>query len=142
MAVARENEVTCVGVAAGVAAPDWRLDHPSSVRVLAFAPDGSILATASERNVRVWDIATGKCRWKAPAFPRRVEAASFAADGRTVLAAGRSREVVVYDASTGVERTRLAFDIGDLCSLSVAASGTTAAACGGQRTAVVWDVEG
>ena len=43
-----------------------RLDHSGPVQGLGFSPDGKILATRQDKNVRLWEVASGRevARWE------------------------------------------------------------------------------
>jgi WD40 repeat protein len=55
---------------------------PPEVHALVFAPDGKTLATASERVVRLWDVATGQERQKLQTGNSRIGFAAFSPDGK------------------------------------------------------------
>lgn len=60
----------------------YRLPHDSIVGVLAFSPDGKVLATGSwDGTARVWDTATGSELMRLPHIGRVYDVA-FSPDGR------------------------------------------------------------
>ncbi|KAF3917732.1 Xenin [Dactylellina cionopaga] len=66
---------------------------------IAFSRDGKILATASKRNVSIWDLATGslqrfKGQWDLP------KAVAFGPDGQVIVFGTDSRAVMLRDLST------------------------------------------
>ena len=72
LALAQKNRVTWHSLADHATLPFGGLDHPSPVNVLAFSPDGTALAAATERTVHVWVVATGAAvEGPGPAAPRR-----------------------------------------------------------------------
>lgn len=65
-----------------------RLPHDRPIGALAFHPGGRWLLTASyDRTARVWDVASGRERWRSP-HGGYVADARFAPDGRSVLTGG------------------------------------------------------
>ncbi|MFF3484346.1 helix-turn-helix domain-containing protein [Streptomyces sp. NPDC002701] len=72
----------------------------SSVRGMAFSPDGRTVAAASALAVRVWDVATGRTRHRFTSHPDP-QAVTFGPDGRTVAAAGGDGLVQVWEVATG-----------------------------------------
>jgi len=76
--------------------------HTLEVFTVAFSPDGKRLASASNREVKVWDAATGKEVYTYPIRGTNVYGLAFSPDGKT-LAVGVSRDVKLLDAATGKE---------------------------------------
>jgi WD40 repeat protein len=71
--------------------------HTNRIKGLAYSPDGSMLATASQDGtVRLWDAETGVQRACYDWEMGRLGCVAFAPDGMTV-AAGGQRDVVVWD---------------------------------------------
>jgi WD40 repeat protein len=69
-------------------------------RRLAFSPDGRVLALASQDDLHLWEVTTGRELWHY-GYPTFFSVA-FAPDGRT-LAAGRDSMVRMCDVATGRE---------------------------------------
>lgn len=66
---------------------------------LAFAPDGSTIATgASAGEVKLWDVATGDCQKTATlAANQSVFSLTFAADGKTLATIEQGRGIKLWD---------------------------------------------
>jgi serine/threonine protein kinase/WD40 repeat protein len=80
--------------------------NPGAVTALAYSPDGSLLATASHRLTRpfevliaVRDASTGEIRDQIPA-PHVVEELAFDATGERLAAGDRAGNVVLWDLTT------------------------------------------
>jgi hypothetical protein len=72
--------------------------HKGQVLSVAFAPDGSTVATGSfDFTVRLWDVATGKERASFKWDIGRVYAVTYAPDGFRLAAGGDLGRVVVWD---------------------------------------------
>lgn len=79
--------------------------HPTHTRGVAFAPDGTALASCCEQAVRVWSLPAAEQRWSRPLsgklqpwrIPLRL---GYAPDSRTV-AVGDGNDALVLDATTG-----------------------------------------
>lgn len=90
----------------GETAPELELPHSSHVRSLAFAPDGRLIATASDDgSVRVWDLA-GSLLWSS-AHEGTAWWVGFDPSGKTLASAGEDGCVVLRDARSGAVRQTL-----------------------------------
>jgi outer membrane protein assembly factor BamB len=77
--------------------------HSSEIYTVAFSADGQLLASASGREVKVWDVGTGKERLTyAIKGSGSVYGLAFSPDGGRV-AVGVAKQVKVLDARTGQE---------------------------------------
>jgi len=116
--------------------------HDTRVTGLAFTPDGKSIASAVDAEVRVWDAATGKQRFRMGP-PARI---GTWWDGVGVLSADRMfsgggrRGVRTWEASTGQEAEVLALrEIRRLFAVRVEPSGKALIAVGSLRGATVPD---
>jgi RNA polymerase sigma factor (sigma-70 family) len=79
--------------------------HQEGIEVVAYAPDGKRIATASQDgSVRLWDTATGREVRRLEAKDGMVYAMAFAPDGRTIASGGRRKAIHLWDVATGQER--------------------------------------
>jgi WD40 repeat protein len=94
--------------------------HERGVNGVAFNPDGTRLASASDdHTVRLWEVADGRLLREFPGHTGKVSAVSFSPDGRLLASGavepddrlpGSSAEdsrVIVWDAASGEERVRI-----------------------------------
>ena len=127
-------------------APKWKsgrtfeVGKRSSRLAISFAPDGKTLATAaSERVVRLWDVATGK--EKAALVSDKgavgVTTIAFSPDGKTLAAGGPvGARTVLWD--VGTRKPRHVLDM-DATSLAFSPDGHMLA-IGHFKTVTLWDV--
>ena len=72
--------------------------------LVAFAPDGKILASASQRGdgtIRLWDVNTGQLNYTFHGHKRGVELVVFAPDGKTLTSVGWDDAMRLWDVDTG-----------------------------------------
>lgn len=117
------------------------LQHEAPVNVLDVTADGKTLASAGkERNVRIWDVASGTIVNSLDAGGQETLAVVFSADGRLLAAAGRDKIIRIWDLRTGA-----GFELtGHLESVQALAfhpfKNWLASGCTGGRVRI-WDLE-
>ena len=112
-------------------------DWVDSVRSVAFSPDGTRLATASDdKTARVWDTATGTEQLRVT-HNGAVNVVAFSPDG-TRLATATGDRTAVWDAETGAERLQVTHD-GLVKGVAFSPDGTRLATASDDKTARVWD---
>lgn len=101
MAVPGKHEVQLFDVNTGrtIGSP---LKHPSTLRDVAFSPDGKYLATASlDKQARVWSVATQALAYPPFRHYGPVLAVRFGDDARTLFTASADGAVRVWDVARG-----------------------------------------
>lgn len=89
--------------------------HTNRVWGVAFHPDGSLLASASEDGtVRIWDVASKKCVRTLNGDPDGLTGVAFSPDGRLLAASSgkfqgraKNRFIFLWDTNTWEQRLRL-----------------------------------
>jgi RNA polymerase sigma factor (sigma-70 family) len=100
--------------------PDWRTGHHWPVTLLAYSPDGKMLASTQdaigidprisvpEQVICVWETGTGKLRHRLKGPPHCVTALAFTPDSSALVSSYPYVNVAhVWDLATGKERCRL-----------------------------------
>jgi len=133
-------------VATGEALPPFAEGHRSSVLQLAFAGDGSVLATGDRDGVvLVRDAVSGQIRHRLGPHTGYVAVLVASADGRTVLSGGwgEFNVIVAWDATTGRmvrEFENPPFDSSSNHSIALSPDGSLVAVGRGTYRIVIWDV--
>jgi dipeptidyl aminopeptidase/acylaminoacyl peptidase len=86
------------------------LAHPRAVNMVAFSPDGRLLATAGDDNsARVWEVASGRERRRL-LHGNKVYGVAFSPDGRLLATAGWDESARLWDTTSWQERDRITGD--------------------------------
>ena len=83
------------------------------VTSMAFSPDGSILATVSGMNIKLWDITTDQPVYSDSLFTGHtgsITAVAFSPDGSRLAASSLDKTVLLWDVKSGEQKEKL---IGD-----------------------------
>jgi polar amino acid transport system permease protein len=73
------------------------LGHDDTITVLAFSPDGELLASGSaDSTINFWDLDTGRVRWPAIGHWAAVTTMVFDAEGGTMLSGGRDNKIRIW----------------------------------------------
>jgi eukaryotic-like serine/threonine-protein kinase len=105
--------------------------HTSSVRGVAYSPDGHTLASGSmDSMVKLWDTATGREIRTLGGHSDELYGVAFSPDGRTLASASKDRTVKLWETATGREIRTLPADADAVRCLAFSPDGRLLAAAG------------
>ena len=108
---------------------------------LAYSPDGTLLATASNSGdpIRLWDVPAGKVamEWK----QLRATALAFSPQG-LMLATASGKDVILLDVATRKELRRLRGHAAEIKAIAWTPNSAVLASASLDGTVLIWDVSG
>lgn len=117
------------------------LEHGSPLHVIAFSPDGQIIATSGkDGTVRLWDGRTGQALASLSGHEGTVDGLAFAPDGRTLVTAGVDRSVRLWDVRSRRNVAVLYGHGGEIWMAAFAPGGGRVVTASSDLTARIWDV--
>jgi WD40 repeat protein len=116
------------------------LEFNNAVHAVAFSPDGTKLATASEDSTaRIWDAKTGKELHRLE-HDGSVGAVAFSPDGTELATTSTDKTDRIWDANTGKELWRKEHG-GRIGFVAFILDGTKWATASSDKTASIWDIK-
>ncbi|HZT81324.1 MAG TPA: tetratricopeptide repeat protein, partial [Gemmataceae bacterium] len=115
------------------------------VNVLAFSPDGKLLAAGGGRlkgEAWLWDVAAGKQRQPLQGHDYNVTAVAFSPDGKRLATASQDDTIRLWDAATGRGLGVLSGHAGWVLAVAFSPDGKSLASGGLDGTVRLWDVKG
>ena len=103
---------------------------------VAASPDGKVLATASDGDITLWDLATGRPLRTLEGHAGGVYAVAMSGDGTRALSGSADKTLRVWDLATGRLLRTLKGHAGGVYAVAMGGDGTwagccTAGCCGG-----------
>ena len=109
-----------------------------SIEQIAYSPDGSRLAVATQLGIWVYDTQTGRELALLKEHTDTVTSLAYSPDGRTLASGSLDRTILLWDTQTGTRRSTLS-PISGVHSLAYSPDGSTLATGGRHGTVQLWD---
>ncbi len=118
-----------------------RLKHEGAVNAVALSADGKFLATgAADKQVHVWELATGKEIGAFPELKQPVLAVAFTPDGKTLVSGGADKMLHFWQLDPIKDTKQVGVEKGSIDAIAISADGRTLAFGGGDKIIRLWDV--
>lgn len=115
--------------------------HDCEVWGIAFSPDGQLLASASNHDLRLWDVQTGECLRTLTEHTSWVWATAFHPNGHLLASSSHDKTIKFWDVKTGVCLKTLTEHTDWVWSIAFSPDGRTFASAADDLTIKLWDVE-
>jgi WD40 repeat protein len=139
---AADGEVRIFEVATGKRILDLPAAHADTVFGLCFSPDGTKLATgAADRQVKIWDAATGKALKTVEGHTHHVLDVGWRADGKVLASAGADNAVKIWDAATGEQLRSIPGHGKQVTRLTFVGQSINILTCSGDGTVRLWNAD-
>jgi WD40 repeat protein len=113
------------------------LNHPGVQFTVAFAPDGSLLASAGESSLTIWSLPG--CQRKVERVDRSYRCLAFSPDSRTLALGAEDGTIRLWDVPGARERAVLQSHADTVKSLAFSPDGKLLASSSQEGRVVLWD---
>jgi WD40 repeat protein/beta-lactamase regulating signal transducer with metallopeptidase domain len=121
--------------------PESSGDARSPVLALAYSPDGTTVASASEDGViRLRNVASSRIVARLVGHKDTICGLAYSPDGKTLVSAGYDRSVKLWDVASGTETASLLGHENWVFAVAFSPDGRYVASAGHDKTVRVWDV--
>ena len=114
----------------------------SGDRAVAYSPDSTRIAVASDIGIWLYDAATGAEAALLTGHTSWVRSVSFSLDGQTLASASDDKTVRLWDVANGQELAILQGHMDGVLSVSYSPDGSTLASASSDGMIHLWDVSG
>ncbi|WP_348225580.1 WD40 repeat domain-containing protein [Trichocoleus sp. AS-A1] len=115
-------------------------DLPIGYCSVAFSPDNQILASSSDRTVRLWDVSSGECLQTLQVSTNWVWSVAFNPEAKTLATGSGDRTVQLWDVSSGECLKAFQGHTNGVWSVVFSPDGQILASAGQDEMIKLWDV--
>lgn len=105
-----------------------------------FTADNTKILSGSEKNIKLWDIETGKEIKTYIGHKNRVYSTALSPDGTQMVSGSLDKTIKLWDVSTGIEIRTFIGHTERINSVAFSPDGTKIISCSGDGTIKLWDV--
>ena len=119
-------------------------DENKEVSSVTFSPDGqTILSSAWDNTVRLWDVKTGRQMLKISGSKdeKGFAGAVFSPDGSRIISVARDETIRMWDVANGKLLAALKGKGKSVRGLAISPDGSILATCGGEGVVKLWDIQ-
>jgi len=121
-------------------------EHTGGINVIAYSPDGKILASASDdKTVKLWNVKTGELKHTLTGYSHSVDTMAYSPDGKTLSSASSSwnddHTIKLWNVETGDLKYTLTGHSDGINAIAYSPDGKTLASASGDKTVMLWNVE-
>jgi WD40 repeat protein len=110
---------------------------------LAFAPDGTTLASANfDETITLWDLPSARRRASLNGHTDLVHCTAFSPDGKLVASGSQDRTIKLWDVATGRELATLEGHTGPINAVAFSPDGKVLASGSYDKTIHLWEMSG
>ncbi|GKZ39322.1 hypothetical protein AbraIFM66950_012289, partial [Aspergillus brasiliensis] len=114
--------------------------HSSTVRSVAFSPDGRTLASASDDQIiKLWNTAMGVKQRTLTGHSDTVWSVAFSPDGHTLASASHDHTIKLWDTATDIEQRTLTGHSDWVSSVAFSPDSHMLASASDDQTIKLWD---
>jgi WD40 repeat protein len=137
---AADGELRIYEIATGKKVLDLPNAHADTVFGICFSPNGAKLATgAADRQVKIWDVASGKVFKTVEGHTHHVLDVCWRADGKMLASAGADNAIKIWDAMTGEQLRSIPGHGKQVTRLTFVGPTINILSCSGDGTVRLWN---
>ena len=115
-------------------------DTSDIVQCVAFSPDGQLLATSGDKNLRLWGVTLGEHRARLSGHSNVVRSVAFSPDGKTLASGSHDDTIQFWDVASGKQLAPLSGHSDDVTSVAFSPDGQMLASGSEDESIRLWDV--
>ena len=115
------------------------IQHSCWVNSISFSPDGSRLASGSDRIVQIWNMATGELEDELEGHTHLVESVAFSHNGQFIVSGSWDETVRIWNTATCETTYVLTGHTDHVRSVAISRNEEFVVSCSHDRTVRVWD---